>query len=107
MHTPNYLIELEQMDWHQVGIGVDQKAISREGKRMRIVRFSHGFREEGWCQKAHMGYVVEGEMTINFNGVQQAFKTGDALWIDAGAAHQHKVELEENQFVVLFLIESE
>jgi hypothetical protein len=35
---------------------------------MRLVEFTSAFVEPHWCQKAHLGLVLEGELEIDFNG---------------------------------------
>lgn len=107
MITQNYLIEFEHMDWHHVDAGIRQKEISRDGKRMRLVEFRHRSIENDWCQKGHIGFVIEGSMTINFNGTRKAYTSGNALWIDPGEPNRHRIEMAENESVTLFLIEME
>jgi len=100
-----YIIEFERMEWQQIATGLAQKEVSRANKRIRLLEFSSGFREEDWCQKSHIGYIIKGSMTVNFNGRPQVFKKGDSLWIDQGKMHKHKVEMAENEVAVLFLVE--
>jgi quercetin dioxygenase-like cupin family protein len=62
--------------------------------------------EEDWCLNGHVGYVLSGEMSINFNGIIHHFKQGDGLWIEPTAAHQHKVMIEKGKQVELILFEA-
>lgn len=107
MNKDAHKIEFSKVEWHRVGEGVEQKTISRDGKKVRMVRFSHGFVENDWCKAGHIGYVVEGSMTVNFNGTFQTYSAGDALCINSGETSKHKVEMKPNESVTLFLVEDE
>ena len=40
----------------------------------RLLRFSDDFIEEEWCLKNHIGFVLNGEMKINFNGEIKSYR---------------------------------
>lgn len=102
----DHLIHFEALDWESSHRGVEQKVFTIGKRRLRLVRFRDTFLEEEWCLKGHVGFVVEGEMKIDFNGVIQEFKKGDGLWIEEGGASRHKVIMEKGKEVELILFES-
>ena len=61
-----------------------------DGQRLRLVEFSREFREDDWCRKRHLGYVLEGHLEIDFAGTKVSYGPGDGICIPAGEAHQHK-----------------
>jgi quercetin dioxygenase-like cupin family protein len=73
---------------------------------MRLVSFRDDFLEREWCVKEHAGYVLKGEMKINFNGEVKCYKKGDAFWINKGEDSKHKVFIEEKKSIQLILFES-
>lgn len=83
-------VDFVALDWQSPGPGVRQKVYEKDGQRLRLVEFSREFSEDDWCRKSHLGYVLEGELEINFNGTKVRYNTGDGLCIPAGNAHQHK-----------------
>ena len=107
MNMTKYLIRFEDLEWTSPKKGVDEKLYSDGNKRMRLVRFNEDFIEEDWCLKGHVGLVLDGEMTIDFNGTTQAYKKGDGLWIREGRSSKHKVVMEKGKYVELILFESE
>ncbi len=102
----NNLIHFENIDWEKPNKGVEQKVYSQKGKRLRLLKFKDDFIEEEWCINGHIGYVLEGEMKIDFNGEIKFYKKGDGLWIDHGEKSKHKVIIDKGKQVTLILFES-
>lgn len=101
------LIKFEDLEWNKPKEGVGQK-IYTDGKiRIRLLRFNEGFIEEDWCTKGHIGYVLDGEMRIDFNGEIKKYSKGDGLWIIKGENSRHKVMIEKGKQIELVLFESE
>jgi len=98
-------IEFQKMAWEAVATGTTQKVHQHNTKTIRMVRFEYPFVEQHWCQKRHVGYVVQGNLKIDFDGSFATYAAGDAFVIEAGATHQHKVIVDEGTFVELFLVE--
>lgn len=103
----NYKILFNQLPWEKPAIGVEQKVIIKKNKTIRLVRFYYNFIEKHWCIRGHIGYVLDGEMTIDFNGQKQIYKKGDGLWIESGEEHKHKASIAKGAFVELLLFEYE
>lgn len=101
------LINFNAIDWEIPSTGVKQKIYSEGNSRLRLIRFSDDFVEEEWCLKGHQGYVIEGEMEINYSGIKKSYKKGDGLWIESGELEKHKVIIEKGKFVELILFENE
>lgn len=92
------------MAWTSPREGVRFKTYKQADQQLRLVEFTKEFIELDWCQKAHTGYVLEGEMVIDFNGKLTPFKAGDALIIPQGDEHKHKAHVTSER-VMLFLAE--
>ena len=103
----NVKILFEEVPWENPKTGVCQKIHSVGKKRIRLIRFEHGFVENDWCTNGHRGYVLCGSMTIEFNGDLKTFTKGDGLWIEAGESYKHKVIMPTNGMVELVLFEEE
>ena len=103
----DYKILFKDLNWDNPSAGVEQKIVSNGIIKMRLLRFNDNFVEEHWCVKGHIGYVLDGEMTIDFNGKKEAYKRGDGLWIEAGEANKHKASIAKGLFVEMILFESE
>jgi quercetin dioxygenase-like cupin family protein len=94
---------LEWMEWADVGTGRAKTALI-PGSRVRLVQFSPGFRQTTWCDRDHVGYVLEGEMLTEFeDGRTIAFRAGDGIVIPAGCKHK-STNVGEGP-VTLFVVE--
>jgi len=85
-----YKIDFESMEWEMPANGVRFKAYEQEGKKLRFVEFCKEFVEPDWCTKGHIGYILEGQIEIDFDGEVIVFSPGDGLFIPAGQEHKHK-----------------
>ena len=78
------------MQWETPAEGVRFKAFEQDGRKLRFVEFAREFVEPDWCVKGHIGYILEGQMEIDFNGKKGVFGPGDGIFISAGEKHKHK-----------------
>ncbi|MHC4105446.1 MAG: cupin domain-containing protein [Planctomycetota bacterium] len=85
-----YKIDFESMEWERPVDGVRLKAYEQDGRKVRLVEFSKEFVEPDWCRKGHIGYILEGQIEIDFDGTIIVFGPGDGVFIPAGEEHKHK-----------------
>jgi len=85
-----YKIDFGRIRWEESDVGVRFKAYQQAGKRVRLAEFAREYSEPDWCTKGHIGYVLEGQIEIDFNGKTFVFGPGDGLFIPAGSQHKHK-----------------
>jgi quercetin dioxygenase-like cupin family protein len=85
-----YKIDFESMAWEVPADGVRFKAYEQGGRKLRLVEFAKEFVEPDWCTKGHIGYILEGEVEIDFDGKKEVFGPGDGIFIAAGEEHRHK-----------------
>lgn len=85
-----YRIDFKSMEWESPDDGVRFKAYQQQNKKLRLVEFSKEFVEPDWCTKGHIGYILEGQMEIDFDGAKEVFGPGDGVFIPAGQQHKHK-----------------
>ncbi len=83
-------VDFKSMEWESPTDGVRFKAYEQNNKKMRLVEFFKEFVEPDWCTKGHIGYILEGQMEIDFNGDKEVFGPGDGVFIPAGPEHKHK-----------------
>ena len=97
-------IHFEELPWQSPMVGARFKAYDQEGKRLRLVEFTNEFVEPEWCTNGHIGYVLEGEMEINFDGDVVHFGQGDGLFIPKGENSKHIAKILTEK-VKLILVE--
>jgi quercetin dioxygenase-like cupin family protein len=84
-----YKIDFESMEWEVPADGVRFKAYEQGGRKLRLVEFSKEFVEPDWCGKGHIGYILEGQIEIDFDGKAIVFGPCDGVFIPAGKEHKH------------------
>jgi len=84
-----YKVDFKSTPWETPAVGVRFKVYKQGGKQLRLVEFTDEFVEPDWCTKGHIGYILEGQLEINFNGRVVVFNPGDGLFIPAGEEHKH------------------
>jgi quercetin dioxygenase-like cupin family protein len=99
-----YRIVFDQIEWHSPQPGVRFKAARIGSNQVRLVEFTSEFVEREWCEKGHAGFVLAGELEIDFSGHVVQFPEGSALLIPAGRDHRHKARVL-TPLVRLFLVE--
>ncbi len=85
-----YKIDFESMEWQVPAEGVRFKAYEQDGRKLRLVEFAKEFVEPDWCAKDHIGYILQGQMEIDFDGKVITFGPGDGVFIPPGQEHKHK-----------------
>lgn len=99
------LIDFQNINWESLVAGVRHKTFIRGNKRLRLVEFSDTFIEYDWCTKSHIGYIVDGNISIDFNGELVKFKSGDGLFISGGEESRHNASISKGEKALLILLE--
>ena len=98
----DYRIDFASMEWDSPMPGVRRKGITRLGRTLRLVEYSVRMPAH-WCRKGHVGYIVEGELEIEFPDGTRVFRPGEGLFIPDGEEHRHMARpLTDSVRVVLF-----
>lgn len=95
-------IDFTKVEWFDSAAGLRTKTFVKDGKQFRLAEFSRNFLEIDWCEKNHLGYVVTGEIEIDFADRTEIFKKGDGLFIRSNARHKARALTET---ALLFLVE--
>jgi quercetin dioxygenase-like cupin family protein len=97
------VISFADLPWQQAGPNRRMKEIVRGRQQLRQVEFQKGFKEDGWCESGHVGYVVEGTLDIEFPAQTVRAKAGDGVWIPAGYETRHRAHVVgESAQLILF-----
>jgi hypothetical protein len=99
-------IDFESLPWESPMPGIRFKAHKQNGKVLRLVEFSKDFVEPDWCRKGHIGYILQGEMEINFNGNLVVFRAGDGVFILSEDEEKHMGKVISDTMTAI-LIEEE
>ncbi len=99
-----YRVMFDSLEWQSSIHGARFKAFRSGDKQLRLVEFTDQFVELEWCEKGHIGYVIQGELEIDFHGHLVRYPEGSGIFIPAGSASGHKAR-SITPAVLLILVE--
>lgn len=82
-------IDFSKIEWESARPGIRSKSFEQNGKEIRLIELDRDLEHPDWCLTGHVGYVIEGELEIEFDGEILNFSKGDALFITAGEKDKH------------------
>ncbi len=97
-----YRVLFDELEWQDVAPGLRFKVFRNGSKQMRLLEHSQEFVEPDWCEKAHTGLVLKGELEIDFQDHCECFPEGSGLFIPAGKKHKGRPVTSS---VLIFLVE--
>ena len=100
-----YLVDFNNIRWESVFPGQRQKAYVEGNQGLRLVELSDEYAEEEWCEKEHLGYVLEGSIRIIFNGKSVTFSKGDGIFIPSGEGNRHKGRIAKGERALMLFVE--
>jgi hypothetical protein len=83
-------IDFMLVEWDIVAEGARQKIWSDGERRVRLLELDERFVETEWCEKTHVGMVLEGLVEIDFRGTVERFAAGQGMTIRMGEGHKAK-----------------
>ena len=101
----DYLIPFTKLPWESPAAGLRQKTAPCGGHRLRLVEFTDLFQESDWCRKLHIGYVLEGELILDFDGRMERFHPGDGFFLPGGEDHRHKAIVPSGGRALVLLVD--
>jgi quercetin dioxygenase-like cupin family protein len=93
------------MQWDNPPAGIRCKEHIKGNQKIRLVEFSDKFTEADWCTKCHIVYVIEGKISIDFDGRVIHYQAGDGLFIAEGESNKHKASVARGEKALLVLCE--
>ena len=98
------IVNFASLVWDESQAGVKCKEMVKDGRRLRLVEFDRSFVELDWCRKGHIGFVLDGELEIEFDNHTVVAKHGDGIFIPPGELSRHKAKVR-GETVRLILVE--
>jgi hypothetical protein len=84
-------IDFQLVEWVTIAPGAREKVWSDAERRVRLLELDARFVEQEWCEKAHVGMVMEGVLELEFQGSVERFAPGHGITIRAGEGHKARV----------------
>ena len=84
----DYRVVFDSVAWEEPMPGLRFKARRGHGKQLRLVEYGREM-EPHWCEKGHLGYILDGRFEIAFDSGVVVYEPGDGIFIPSGRAHRH------------------
>ena len=83
-----YKIDFDKINWQTPMTGIRHKISDQQQTRIRYVEYTKDMPPH-WCEKGHIGYIIDGRFEIKFDKDTIKFKKGDGVFIPSGKEHKH------------------
>ena len=97
-----YKVDFGSLAWETPMEGLRFKVNKQGGRQLRLVEYTRDMPPH-WCEKGHIGYVLEGQFEIKFEGEVAIFNPGDGIFIPSGAEHKHMGRVLSDMVRVVFV----
>jgi quercetin dioxygenase-like cupin family protein len=87
---PPFKVDFRALDWQPALPDARFKIYREAARQIRLVEFTAAFTEPDWCEKGHIGLVLEGELEIDFHGRVIRYPEGSGIFIPPGPESGHK-----------------
>ena len=101
----HFKINFDELEWESTIEGARFKVFRQGDKQIRLVEFTEDFVEPDWCVKSHIGFVLEGNLEIDFKNDKVIYSAGNAIFISEGEKNPHKARALTST-VKIFLVEN-
>ncbi len=101
-----YQIAFDEMDWQIAPTGARFKVVKVGDRQLRLLEFGRDLDHPQWCLTGHIGYVIEGEMEVEFDHTVVIFRQGDGVQIPAGERDRHRPRARTEQVRLIFVEET-
>lgn len=95
-------IDFDQLEWQIAAEGVRHKVTVIGDLRFRLVEYSNNMPVH-WCERGHRGYLLDGEMQIEYPNETILYRAGDGVHIPDGAEHRHRAAILTRTATAFFL----
>ena len=97
-----YKVDYDAISWESPMEGLRFKAHRQEGRQLRLVEYTRDM-EPHWCEKGHLGYMLDGRFEIRFEHETAVFNPGDGIFIPSGPEHKHMGRVLSDMVRVIFV----
>ena len=99
----NYRIAFDEMPWETSTRGARYKVCKLGSRQLRLLEFGRDLNHPDWCVTGHIGYVLDGEMEVEFENQTMIFRKGDGLYFPAGEQDKHRPKAISEKVRMIFV----
>ncbi len=96
----------DDIEWNITRPGIREKKIVIGSKTLRLLEITDKLDHPDWCEKGHVGYVVEGSLILNIDGSEKPLYRSDVFVVESDElTHRHIPVVKPGGGVTLLLVE--
>lgn len=100
-----YKVDFAALPWQSPIPGLRFRARDYAGRRLRLVEYTPEM-EPHWCDKGHIGYILNGRFEIRYEDEIIVYEPGDGIFIPDGPEHRHMGRVLSDCVRVVFVEDS-
>ena len=97
-----YKVNFNELNWEEPFEGVKCKIFKHDNRQLRLVVYSKEMPLH-WCEKGHYGYILDGNLEIEYQNEKVIYQTGDGVFIPEGKKHKHRAKVLSKFVKVIFI----
>ena len=97
-----YKVNFKDIEWESPIEGMKCKIYRYGNQQLRIVEYTKEMLPH-WCEKGHIGYLLEGKFEIEYENEKSVYQPGDGIFIPSGEKHKHKGKVLTDIAKVIFV----
>ncbi|HVP12285.1 MAG TPA: cupin domain-containing protein [Phycisphaerae bacterium] len=97
-----YRIDFQTLPWQSPMPGLRFKAAARGARQLRLVEYTREM-EPHWCEKGHIGFVLDGRLEVRCGSETAVLNAGDGLFLPPGFEHRHMARVLSDVVKVVFV----
>ena len=98
----DYRVDFDSLDWASPMPGVRHKIVRQGDRVLRLVEYDRSMAPH-WCEKGHIGCILDGRFEIEFADGTIIFEAGDGVLIPDGHDHRHRARALSDVVRALFI----
>lgn len=103
--TISHKVDFSKLPWEFPFEGVRHKVFDQNELRFRLVEYSQEMPLH-WCEKGHYGYLLAGQMEIEYENEKIIYGPGDGIFIPDGHEHKHQGKPLTDKVLIFFIEKS-
>ena len=100
-----YKVDFDMVEWQSPMTGVRHKKLCQNNRCLRLVEYSAEMPPH-WCERGHIGYLLQGEIEIEYESGKHLYREGDGIFIPSGSDHKHRAIIHSAVAKIIFVEET-
>ena len=97
-----YKVNFKDIEWESPIGGMRCKIYRYGNQQLRLIEYTKEMLPH-WCEKGHIGYLLEGQFEIEYENEKLVYQPGDGIFIPGGEKHKQQGKVLTDIVKVVFV----